>query len=330
MPELPEVETIRRELERDILNRRIGRVEVLATKTIHGKATDFVKQLTGNSITVINRRGKLLILDLKKGGYKLLIHLKMTGQLVYQDKKKLVFGGHNISEYDLVVPNRFTRVVFHFQPKAGKSALYFNDMRRFGFMKLVQNEAVPALVNKSYGLDALDPKFSAKYLAEVLKRRVKTSIKAALLDQKHLAGIGNIYADEACFGARILPNRRVSSLSSKEINDLYRAIKHVLQLAIKHGGTTFTSARSPRQSLWRSAGRSASAKAASHPLAGHFVHSDKGRGNFTEYLKVFDRKGKHCLRCLAMRDPARRDKIPTIQKTRLAGRGTHFCPECQR
>src|SRR3989344_5823956 len=114
MPELPEVETIRRELERDILNQRIGRVEVLAAKTIHGKTGDFIKQLTGNSIAGIDRWGKLLIFDLKKGGHKLLIHLKMTGQLVKKYNKFFVFGFYNFSECVLVVLILFTRVVLHF------------------------------------------------------------------------------------------------------------------------------------------------------------------------------------------------------------------------
>ncbi|HXK35636.1 MAG TPA: zinc finger domain-containing protein, partial [Candidatus Paceibacterota bacterium] len=172
---------------------------------------------------------------------------------------------------------------------------------------LVKDGEVEALVNKSYGLDALDPKFSKQYLTEALKRRGKTSIKAALLDQKHLAGIGNIYADEVCFATGILPSRKVSTLSSAKIGEIYTAIKRVLNLAIKHGGTTFTS----------------------KVLAGHYIRSDGGMGNFTERLKVFDRTGQQCLRCLATRDPTKRDKIGLIQKTRVAGRGTHFCPVCQ-
>jgi len=316
MPELPEVETIRRELEKRIIGHTIKRVEVLAEKTVHGPVPAFKKQLIGNSFTRIDRRGKLLILSFKRdlprsspkamvrGGYKLLIHLKMTGQLVYKYGKELTFGGHNISESDLKVPNKFTRVAIHF---SDKGTLYFNDMRRFGFLKLVKDGEVEALVNKSYGLDALDPKFSKQYLTEALKRRGKTSIKAALLDQKHLAGIGNIYADEVCFATGILPSRKVSTLSSAKIGEIYTAIKRVLNLAIKHGGTTFTS----------------------KVLAGHYIRSDGGMGNFTERLKVFDRTGQQCLRCLATRDPTKRDKIGLIQKTRVAGRGTHFCPVCQ-
>ena len=304
MPELPEVETIRRELERDILNQRISRVEVLAVKTIHGKAVDFIKQLIGNSITGIDRRGKLLILSLKKGDQRLLIHLKMTGQLVYQNlptpgsgkaSKKLTFGGHNIRENDLKVPNKFTRVALYF---TGKSTLYFNDMRRFGFMKLVGEADLDGVVAKSYGVDALSSDFTSEYLQGALKKRGKTTIKAALLDQKHLAGIGNIYADEVCFATSILPNRRVNTLSIAKIKEIHKAIKRVLNLAIKHGGTTFTS----------------------KVLAGHFVRSDGAKGNFTEYLKVFDRTGQKCLLC----------KKGIIQKTRVAGRGTHFCPKCQK
>ena len=304
MPELPEVETIRRELEKQIIGHTIKRVEVLAEKTIHGPVAAFKKQLVGNQFTALDRRGKLLLFTFKKDGYKLLIHLKMTGQLVYQHGKELTFGGHNISESDLKVPNKFTRVAIHF---SDKGTLYFNDMRRFGFLKLVKDGEVEALVNKSYGLDALDPKFSKQYLTEALKRRGKTSIKAALLDQKHLAGIGNIYADEVCFATGILPSRKVSTLSSAKIGEIYTAIKRVLNLAIKHGGTTFTS----------------------KVLAGHYIRSDGGMGNFTERLKVFDRTGQQCLRCLATRDPTKRDKIGLIQKTRVAGRGTHFCPVCQ-
>ena len=294
MPELPEVETIRRELSGKIIKQKIKEVETLAIKSVHNPSVFFTRQLAGNQFTKIDRRGKLLIFSLKIGNQKLLVHLKMTGQLVYRRGKQLIFGGHEISPNDLVVPNRFTRIVFHF---SDKSALYFNDMRRFGFMKLVPDAEVEKLVGKSYGIDALSPEFTKEYLISALKKRSQATIKAALLNQKHLAGIGNIYADEVCFATGILPSRRVGSLSSAKTSEIHTAIKRVLKLAIKHGGTTFSS----------------------QVLTGHYLRSDGGKGNFTQYLKVFDRTGEKCLRC----------KKGIIKKTRVAGRGTHFCPQCQ-
>ena len=286
MPELPEVETIRGDLEKKILHKKIVKVEVFLPKIVKNKLYFFKKNLSGKSFSHIGRIGKLLLFSIAPGNLWLLIHLKMTGQLLYQKKNKIIAGGHSQSKINIVLPNKYSYVIFTFQDD---SRLFFNDMRQFGYVKLVSNSEKELIVAE-YGIEPLQSNFTRKNFASIFKKK-KTILKALLLNQKFIAGIGNIYADEICFAAKILPSRRVHKLRAVEIDALYIACQKVIRKAIRLRGTTFNS----------------------------FIDSEGRQGNFLKYLFVFGREKKICKRC----------HQGVIKKTRLVGRGTHFCPYCQ-
>src|SRR3989344_1181663 len=286
MPELPEVETIRRDLTEHILNRKINEVQVLAQESIRGSYTGFQRVLKNNRFIKIDRVGKLLIFVLPKKTY-LLTHLKMTGQFILVQKTKRLSGGHPFTNIEAPLPNKFTRVIFNF---ANGAKLYFNDLRRFGYMQIV-NEAGLEKTRSRFGLEPLSTEFSLVHFANLLKNK-KTKLKALLLDQTLIAGLGNIYADEACFLAGVLPGRASGSLKASEIKKLQAACIKVLKLGIKNRGTSFS----------------------------NYIDLKGQKGKHYEFLNVYGRKNKNCKRC----------KKHTIKKIRLVGRGTHFCPACQK
>ncbi len=289
MPELPEVETIRRDLEKKIAGQKIKSAGILATKSVHNKSVEFLKFLVGNNFSHIERRGKLLMFALKKvGKYAfMLVHLKMTGQLIYRHKKQILAGGHSQTAMDTTVPNKFTRVIFTF---SDGGQLFFNDLRRFGYLKLVSKEEKEKIVKNNFGIEPLTPDYTLEAFEKLFKKR-QTNVKALLLNQKLISGIGNIYADEACFDARILPFRKVSSLTKEEIRKLFSVIEHVLKLSIKHRGTTFN----------------------------NYVDSDGNTGSHISFLNVYGRAGEKCKKCKSI-----------ILKNKHAGRGTHYCVKCQK
>lgn len=285
MPELPEVETIREDLKKRILHKKIKTLEVRQASSIHGK--DVVKIVGGNSIKDIERYGKLLVFVLDKQDKFLLIHLKMTGQLIYQMKSCIVAGGHVQSASDInQLPGKHTHVIFHF---ADNTTLYFNDVRRFGYIKLVNQKEKDIAVAK-YGVDPTSKEFTIKKLMELAERK-KGNIKTMLLNQKEIAGIGNIYADEICFCAGVRPDRRVGTLKENEYKKIVDCSKKILKLSIKHRGTTFSNYRD----------------------------CDGRKGNFVKYLKVYGRAKEKCLVCNAQ-----------LKSLRVAGRGTVFCLGCQK
>lgn len=287
MPELPEVETIRRDLVEKITGKKIKAVTVNLRRLVKSDYETFVTTLTGNTVTALERRGKLMIISLKKGGYKLLVHLKMTGQLIFLQGKKVVAGGHSFASMDFDLPNKYSYIIFEF---ADGSKLFFNDMRTFGYMKLA-DEAEMKKILATYGIEPLQPEFTLKNFRVALDNR-KTSIKAALLNQQLFSGIGNIYADEICFAAGVLPQRIIATLHDDEVKKLHRASSAVIKRAIAERGTTFNS----------------------------YIDAEGRKGNFLSFLKVFGRQGKVCVRC----------KTGIIKKAKHAGRGTHWCPACQR
>jgi formamidopyrimidine-DNA glycosylase len=286
MPELPEVETVRLQLKHKVLGKTISRVEILHMKTVDHNRT-ISKKLNGKNIADIDRIGKLLIFSFtKESDLFLLAHLKMTGQFFYVDKKGTVSGGgHTMSKVDTKLPTRHTRVAFHF---TDDTTLYFNDMRLFGYTKTATADEV-LKAREGFGPEPIDPEFDSTWFTKRLEKR-NTSIKAALLDQSFVAGLGNIYVDEALWRARVRPTRIASSLTKKETVLIAKAARDVMLESIKVGGTTFQ----------------------------HFKDTGGENGNFSDYLNVFGKQGERCSRCRG-----------TIEKTRLAGRGTHFCPTCQ-
>ncbi len=302
MPELPEVETIRRDLAAAILNRRIAFVDILSPKTASHSAAFFKSALVGRKITAVGRRGKLLIFRLapaapmrKKGkpaGKKmdhLLIHLKMTGQLIYSDKKNRIAGGHSLNVPSELVefPNRHTRAIL---TMANGGKLFFNDLRKFGYLKLVSDSELEKLLEQNYGPEPLTPAFTFPAFQKSLSR-TNVKIKAALLNQKLIAGLGNIYADEVLWAARINPQRPAKKVTPAELKKLFAAINKIIKLAIKQRGTTFSD----------------------------YVDSRGRRGNFSKFLKVYGRDGEKCPNC---HNP--------LKKQKIAGRGTHYCPKCQK
>lgn len=287
MPELPEVETIRGDLARKLGGQRIKSVTIINRKTVALAPAVFYRRLSKQIIDQVGRRAKLLFFKLKPSGDYLLIHLKMTGQLIYQDKKSLIAGGHSLSEEkDGDYPNKHTRVIFSFD---NQSQLFFNDLRKFGYIKLAQARELEELIKKNYGPEPLSTDFSLLAFRKILSSK-KTNIKAVLLNQKNVSGLGNIYVDESLFKAGISPKRRASSLSPSEIKKLYLAVNRIIAQAIKDRGTTFNNYRD----------------------------SEGRRGSFSSRLKVYGRDKASCRSCGR-----------PISKIKLAGRGTHYCSFCQ-
>ncbi len=286
MPELPEVETIRRDLQYAILGKGIRKVEALTGRCLKNDEKEFISVLEGNRFEQVRRRGKLLFFELAYGDKTLLIHLKMTGQLICQIPGGLIVGGHPMAKID-ELPNQYTHIAIHF---ADESILYFNDIRTFGYLHLA-NEVQTATALSKFGIEPLTLDFTWEAFENLFERR-KTSLKALLLNQQVIAGIGNIYADEICYRAKILPDRLVNMLTRPEKKRLFTACNTILEQAVAKRGTTFS----------------------------NFVDASGKKGGYIDYLKVYGREGERCDRC----------GDDYIQKTKLAGRGTHFCVSCQK
>lgn len=286
MPELPEVETVRRGLSGLIVGQTIASVTHDTPKSFPNAEHDVREFFVGASITGVRRRAKVLLIDLSTG-YTLVIHLKMTGQLVYRGEA--VFGaGHPNDSLIGELPDRSTRVVIAF---TDDSHLYFNDQRKFGWMKLMPTLEVPNIdFMKKVGPEPLEADFTPEEFRRQFTRRARTSIKAALLDQTVVAGVGNIYADESLWGAKIHPQRRVATITPIEYHKLYEQLRLVMNTAIEKGGSTDK----------------------------NYVHAEGKRGSYMDFARVFRREGKPCPRCGT-----------TIVKFKAAGRGTHICPHCQ-
>lgn len=286
MPELPEVETVRRGLSQLIVGRRVAKVDHDTPKSFPNATADVQQFLVGATITGVRRRAKVLMIDLSTD-YTLVIHLKMTGQMVFRGEA--VFGaGHPNDSLIGALPDRSTRVTLTFEDE---SHLYFNDQRKFGWMRLLPTLEVPNIdFMKKVGPEPLDADFTPAQFSARFARRKRTSIKAALLDQTVIAGVGNIYADESLWGAKIHPQRLVSSLTSDEYHTLYDELREVMNLAIEKGGSTDK----------------------------NYVNAEGKRGSYMDFARVFRREGRPCPRCGT-----------AIIKFKAAGRGTHICPHCQ-
>lgn len=284
MPELPEVETIKNDLKKMILNKKIADVLVHKKKIVKNSYNIFLKELKGNVFKNISRIGKLIIFHLKSGQY-LLIHLKMTGQLIYCSKNNCITGGHEVPGMDDKLPNKYSHVIFSF---SDKSTLYFNDMRQFGYLKIVNKNELEKIKSK-YGIEPLTKNYTLDNFKKIFQGR-RISVKAVLLNQNLVSGIGNIYADEILFKSGIRPTRIASCVKEDEIKKMFKAIELILKKAIKYRGTTFSD----------------------------YVDSRGKKGNFTKLLKVYGRDGKKCFRCNGV-----------VKKIKLAGRGTRYCPKCQ-
>lgn len=268
MPELPEVETVARQLQAATAGRTVAAVTVADP---HCLSSGDPATLVGGCIAGWRRRGKYLLADLGQVG--LLVHLRMTGRLVVEPA---------------VGPG--ARLVVDL---AGGGAVILYDRRRLGRVWVLARsdrtwQGGPTTFDR-LGPEPLAAGFHSRFVAGVLAGR-RVSVKAALLDQRHFAGVGNIYADEALFLARVRPDRPAGSLSDTEVRRLVRAVRQALRAGLADGGTTFDS----------------------------YVDAHRRQGRHRERLAVYGRAGQPCPRCGA-----------PVAKTRLGGRGSHFCPVCQ-
>lgn len=281
MPELPEVETVRRGLDKLSTEQTIEGAEVLLAKTLAypPSVREFYEGIQGLEIAKWLRRGKYLLAQLADNTQQpqgwLGVHLRMTGQLLW-------------TEQDTIL-QKHTRVRWFFPQNR---ELRFVDTRTFGKVWLVPPQKAPETVItglQKLGLEPFDPEFTPAYLANKLSKR-RRNIKTLLLDQAIVAGIGNIYADEALFKSGIQPETLATELTSEQINKLHQAIIEVLQTAIDKGGTTFSD----------------------------FLNLLGVNGNYGDSALVYGRKGEPCRVCGT-----------SIAKIKLGGRSSHFCPNCQ-
>ncbi len=287
MPELPEVETVVRGLRRLIIGATVKLATTDNPKSFPNAPADVADYLIGAQVASIERRAKVLMIHLDSG-YTLLVHLKMTGQLVYIGNNQRFGAGHPNDSLIQALPDKSTRVTIEF---SDGSKLFFNDQRKFGWMRLLPTVSIPEIdFMKKVGPEPLADDFTSDDFMSRFQRRRRSSIKAALLDQTVIAGVGNIYADEALWGAGIHPSRRVESLSAVDFENLYAELRAVLQTSIDNGGSSDR----------------------------NYVDAEGKRGSYLKFARVFRREGQACTRCGAI-----------IEKSRVAGRGTHTCPHCQ-
>ena len=267
MPELPEVETIRAQLAPRLEGRTLARVEILDPRlTRPVDLFEVVEELEGDRVTSVERRGKYLLLRLESG-FALLVHLRMTGS----------FG---------FAPTSHERAVLELDDG---SRLAYRDVRRFGTWLVLEDAELEPYLARKNGVEPLGSRFTARWLAERLRRR-RAPLKAVLLDQRVVAGLGNIYADEALWRARVNPLRPANEPRGEEVARVTRAIRAALRTGIERQGSTLRDYAAP----------------------------DGSSGSMQDEFRVYGRDGEPCFRCRA-----------TITKTRVGGRGTWFCPRCQ-
>ena len=318
MPELPEVETVRCGLAELLPGRVVARVMVFdSPKSFPNAPADVEQFLYGSRVTAVRRRAKVLMIDLDTR-YTLVVHLKMTGQLVFRQgsshgarvspkksrgPRKVAqdfsadtareiddfAGGHPNDSLIGELPDRSTRVQIDF---VDGSRLFFNDQRKFGWVKLLPTDEVKNLpFMQKVGPEPLDPNTRAEDFIQRIRRRQNSMIKPAFLDQAVIAGVGNIYADEALWAAHIHPQTRVRNVSDQQLNTLFNELRQILQLSIDQGGSTDR----------------------------NYVDAEGRKGNYLTFAHVFRREGQAC----------HRHPDQEIIKLKVGGRGTHVCPVCQ-
>lgn len=274
MPELPEVETVKRSLEPIITGLIIEKAVVNMSKIIkEPSAEGFISLIAGKKITGMDRRGKYIIINLK-GGYSLVIHLRMTGQLVYKDANQEIV--------------KHTHVILSL---SNGQELRYIDQRQFGRLYLLPSSSLQNISGIEFmGVEPLGEDFTKEYFKKELRNK-RTKIKPLLLDQTFIAGIGNIYADEALHQARIHPERSASSLNARDVTRLYNAIQDVLKQGIANRGTSFKD----------------------------YVDGEGKKGDNQNMLKVYGREKEPCPNCKTL-----------IERKKIGGRSSHYCPRCQK
>ena len=298
MPELPEVESLRRSLLPNVVGRSIRDIEVREPKIIAGagqqrevteeKARRFENNLTGATIEGIERRGKQLIVVFACGA-RVLIHLKMTGQLVYVDTEheQSVWGGHPIELTEARVPHKHSHLIWNLD----HGQLIYNDVRKFGYVLYYpdQERLDKAGHVQRMGREPLAESFTKEYLCSKLQETGR-SLKSALMDRDIVAGLGNIYVDETAHQAGIDPRRAANTLSQEECGKLHTAIQRILSRAIEMGGSSVA----------------------------NYILADGSRGTYAREHQVYNRAGQACLTCST-----------PLEKTEITSRTTIYCPNCQ-
>jgi formamidopyrimidine-DNA glycosylase len=283
MPELPEVETIRRGLEKYLVGHTITNMLVNLSKQISGET----QAILGAKILAVKRFGKGLVIDLENG-YSITIHVKMTGQLLYKNKssdKNVIPGAAKVAISSL--PDKYTHVIFELD---GGAVLFYRDVRQFGWIKVVRSDSVASQpFFKMLGPEPLRDLTIATF--STMLKKVRTPIKQVLLNQEKIAGIGNIYANDALYVAGIHPMRPANSLTAAEQEKLFVAIEQVLQKGIDVGGA----------SEWS------------------YVDALGQAGKYQDFFQIYHKTGLPCKRCGT-----------TIASMKMGGRGTFFCPSCQK
>ncbi|MBI4037913.1 bifunctional DNA-formamidopyrimidine glycosylase/DNA-(apurinic or apyrimidinic site) lyase [Candidatus Curtissbacteria bacterium] len=311
MPELPEVTVIVNSLNKKLKGLELSGIEYdWPKKFFWGRFS--IKDLRGKKVERVRRIGKVIVIEVSKGPkakishlrgvileeIAVVIHLKLTGQLIYEDKQSRIAGGHPIPPLNLPVPNKTTRVTFSFTnggPTSlklrGASHLYFNDLRKFGWVKIVENKEseINEAIGAELGPDPLLMKFED--FRDRLKKRGQKKIKQLLMDQKFVAGVGNIYSDEGLWWAKVHPKRPALSLKDPEIKAIFEGVRKSMKLAIKKGGSSVNS----------------------------FVGSGGEKGLYLSFAKAYHMTGKPCGRCKT-----------AIVREKMGGRSAHYCPSCQK
>ena len=288
MPELPEVETVRIGLARLLPGRQVTGAWHDWPKSFPNAQADVGAFLIGAKVTEVKRRAKVLLIELDSK-YSLVIHLKMTGQLVFVGQGERFGAGHPTDSLVGQLPDKSTHVYLEF---ADGSHLYFNDQRKFGWVRLLPTAEVPNIdFFQKAGPEPLDANFTAADFRQRLHRRPGSGIKAVLLDQTVIAGVGNIYADESLWSAKIHPSTLVKNVPEQQLHTLFTALRDVLLLSIEKGGSSDK----------------------------NYVNAEGKKGSYLTFANVFRREGKPCPRCGTI-----------LIKTKVAGRGTHTCPTCQK
>lgn len=271
MPEMPEVETIRRQLNRTLKGKKIERVLIHLPKMVKSPLRKFKKVVEGAKIEGVERRAKLLLIKLSGGNF-LVVHLKLSGQLIFNGE----IGKH-------------THLIYYF---TDGSYFIHNDLRRFGYVKLFSEKELEKFFDKmNFGPEPLSKSFSFDSFKKRIEKRKKSVIKTLLMDQSFISGIGNIYACEILFSAKVLPDRKTGTLKNKEVKAIYEAIKNILTLALKKKGA------SDRD----------------------YVDAYGKKGGYMSLAKVYQREGENCLVCGTK-----------IKRVKTGSRSSYFCPKCQR
>lgn len=295
MPELPEVETIRLGLQKYIIGHTIEKIEVRYPKIFTGD----VKKVRGTKVQSVRRRGKGLIIDLNND-YSIAAHVKMTGQFIYKkvskekkvshvsngDNEKITRNFHPKLSLVGELPNMYTHVIFHLDQNA---TLFYNDVRKFGWLRIIEtNNVLDLPFFQGLGPEPFVDLTEALFV-KILKK-AKLPIKQLLMDQRRIAGVGNIYANDALWKAMIDPRRSAASLTKQESKRLYTAVLFVLTEGLKYKGASET----------------------------NFFHVDGSKGDYQNHFLVYGKTGKPCKRCGEL-----------IERIVMGGRGTFVCKSCQ-